>query len=142
MPLDTNKFYDPTLLALIDQAAEIWSLPSKNDPPAFANAWAAKILNTRARFNKKQRPFFQLACCLAVTPLQSLLNITPDKLVLASPLVNAWIGSTKSFGLNADGPPPIFEKFRKRSRPPQDHANWHYCPQPPFPYPTYSFSLS
>jgi hypothetical protein len=47
---------------------------------------------------------------LAVTPLESLPNITSNKLVPASPLVNAWIGSTKSFGLNADGPPLIFEK--------------------------------
>jgi hypothetical protein len=61
MPVDTNEFSDPTLLALIDQVAEIWLLPSKNDPPAFANAWAAQILNTRPRSNKKQRPFFQLA---------------------------------------------------------------------------------
>jgi hypothetical protein len=109
-PIDTNKFSDPTLLALIDQGAEIWSLHSQNDPLAFSNAWATQISTNCARSNKKQRPFVQLACRLAVTPLESLPNITPDKLVPASPLVDAWIGSTKSFGLNADGPPPIFEK--------------------------------
>jgi hypothetical protein len=30
--------------------------------------------------------------------------------VPASPLVNAWIGLTQAFGLNVDGPPPVYQK--------------------------------
>jgi hypothetical protein len=108
LPYVTEEFHAESILAILARATEQWSLPN-DDPYAFSNAWAAQLQNTRTRSNKKQKPFFQMACRLAVTPLQSLPNITPENSVPESPLVNAWIGSTKIFGLNADSPPPIFQ---------------------------------
>jgi hypothetical protein len=110
-PFEPDDFSAVSNLGTLDQATGHWSLP-RDAPYAFSRAWASQVHKTQFRLHKKQKAVFQLAFRLAITPIDNLpgiLKASDSSSVPASPLVNAWMGSTQVFGLNADGPAPVYQ---------------------------------